>query len=352
MAKTRREFTPKFKREAVALLQSSGRPLTQIAAELGIQPLMLRSWRSAQNGGPARSRVTGPGAGPSAATPAAPSPADQAAEVARLRRELDRVRMERDIVKGHRHLLGDAAMKFRFVAEHAKSWPVRAICRVLGVSPSGYYAWHDRPDSARTVANRQLLADLRRLHADHHGRYGSPCMHAALRAEGRTTSRGRVERLMRASGLRASAARRFRPATTDSRHSLPVAPNLLEQRFEAAAPNQVWLADITYLPTGEGWLHLAAVLDLATRKVVGWFGTPSHMCDGNPRCASTCAPSSPARLCESASSSAGRGAGCPARVLVRTPHGPRCARPSSTCLPARSTGWRCSSAPSGSRGRG
>jgi transposase len=100
MAKTRREFTPEFKREAVALLQSSGRPLTQIAAEIGIQPSMLRSRRSVQNGGPARSRVTGTGAGPTAAaTPIAPSPADQAAEVARLRRELDRVRTERDILK-------------------------------------------------------------------------------------------------------------------------------------------------------------------------------------------------------------------------------------------------------------
>jgi putative transposase len=161
-------------------------------------------------------------------------------------------------------------MRFRFVAAHAGTWPVRMICRVLGVSPSGYYAWRDRPESARGVANQRLLADIRRLHAQHHGRYGSPRVHAALRAEGRTASRGRVERLMRASGLRAITTRRFRPMTTDSRHSLPVAPNLLDQRFDAAAPNQVWLADITYLPTDEGWLYLAAVFDLATRKVVGW----------------------------------------------------------------------------------
>lgn len=161
-------------------------------------------------------------------------------------------------------------MRFRFVAAHAGTWPVRTICRVLGVSASGYYAWRDRPESAREAANRRLLADIRRLHAQHHGRYGSPRVHAALRAEGRTASRGRVERLMRVSGLRASAARRFRPVTTDSRHALPVAPNLLDQQFEAAAPNQVWLADITYPPTDEGWLYLAAVLDLATRKVVGW----------------------------------------------------------------------------------
>lgn len=95
-------------------------------------------------------------------------------------------------------------------------------------------------------------------------------MHATLRAEGRGCSRGRVERLMRRHGIRALAGRRFRLPTTDSRHYLPIAPNLPAQRFEATAPNRVWLADISYIPTGEGWLYLAAVLDLATRKIVGW----------------------------------------------------------------------------------
>ena len=95
-------------------------------------------------------------------------------------------------------------------------------------------------------------------------------MHAALRAEGRTASRGRVERLMRRHGIRALAGRRFKPCTTDSRHALPIAPNRLQQTFVAAAPNRVWLADITYIATGEGWLYLAAVLDLATRKIIGW----------------------------------------------------------------------------------
>ena len=160
-------------------------------------------------------------------------------------------------------------MKFGFVATHAADWPVRTLCRVLGVSASGYYAWRERPDSARQAANQRLLGDIQRLHAEHHGRYGSPRLHAALRTEGQAVSRGRIERLMRAAGIRAIAARRFRPTTTDSRHALPVAPNLLQQKFVAEAPNQVWLADITYLHTGEGWLYLAAVLDLATRKVVG-----------------------------------------------------------------------------------
>lgn len=161
-------------------------------------------------------------------------------------------------------------MRFRFVEQHARTWPVRLMCRVLEVSPSGYYAWRSRPESPRAAANRQLLGEVRRLHARHHGRYGSPRMHAALRAEGRSASRGRVERLMRRHGIRALASRRFKPCTTDSRHALPVAPNLLQQQFSAPAPSRIWLADISYIPTNEGWLYLAAVLDLATRKIVGW----------------------------------------------------------------------------------
>src|SRR5918997_6364389 len=161
-------------------------------------------------------------------------------------------------------------MKFRFINDHKGQWPVRTLCRVLGVSPAGFYAWRSRPESTRAVANRELLEHVQRLYAQHRGRYGSPRLHAALRAEGRGVSRGRVERLMRQHGIRAAASRRFRPVTTDSRHGLPVVPNLLEQCFEASAPNQVWLADLTYVPTGEGWLYLAAVLDLATRKIVGW----------------------------------------------------------------------------------
>ena len=161
-------------------------------------------------------------------------------------------------------------MSFQFIRDHADRWPIWLMCRVLDVSSSGYYAWRGRPDSPRTTANRSLLTDVQRIHAENHGRYGSPRMHAALRDEGRSASLGRVARLMRRHGIRALAGRRFRLCTTDSRHTLPIAPNLLNQDFVAAAPNRVWLADITYIATGEGWLYLAAVLDLATRKIVGW----------------------------------------------------------------------------------
>ena len=161
-------------------------------------------------------------------------------------------------------------MRFRLIEDHRDAWPVRVMCDALSVSPSGYYAWRSRPESPRKIANRELLVDIRRVYRQHRERYGAPRIHAELRAEGHTLSRKRVARVMRQHGIRARAPRRYRVCPTDSKHSLPVAENLLDQNFVAARPNQVWLADITYIPTGEGWLYLAVILDLFTRKVVGW----------------------------------------------------------------------------------
>jgi putative transposase len=161
-------------------------------------------------------------------------------------------------------------MRFRLIEDHRDVWPVRVMCDALRVSPSGFYAWRSRPESGRKIVNRELLADIRRVHARHRERYGAPRIHAELRAEGHTINRKRVARLMRRHGIRARALRRYRVCTTDSKHSLPVAENLLDQNFVADRPDQVWLADITYIPTGEGWLYLAVILDLFTRKVVGW----------------------------------------------------------------------------------
>lgn len=161
-------------------------------------------------------------------------------------------------------------MRFRQIEDQRGIWPVRIICDALSVSASGYYAWRSRPESARKIANRGLLDDIQRVHAHHRERYGAPRIHAELRAEGQIISRKRIERVMRRHGIRARAPRRYRVCTTESKHSLLVAANLLDQNFVAERPNQVWLADITYIPTGEGWLYLAVILDLFTRKVVGW----------------------------------------------------------------------------------
>ena len=161
-------------------------------------------------------------------------------------------------------------MKFGFVDEHRKVWPVRVMCKTLGLSAIGYYAWRGRPESRRAAANRALLDDIRLIYAESSGTYGAPRVHAIFRGHGRRVGRCRIERLMRRAGLRGLAALPRRTRTTDSRHGYPIAPNRLGRNFTAQAPNQVWLADLTYIPTGEGWLYLAAILDMHTRKIVGW----------------------------------------------------------------------------------
>jgi putative transposase len=161
-------------------------------------------------------------------------------------------------------------MRFRFIEDRRADYPVTIMCDVLGVSPAGYYAWRSRPESRRSAANRELVDDIRRVHHDTSGRYGSPRIHIELKAQGRGASRGRIERLMRHHGIRAIMARPRWVRTTDSRHDLPIAPNLLDRNFTATAPNRIWLADITYVETNQGWLYLAAVMDLYSRRIVGW----------------------------------------------------------------------------------
>lgn len=161
-------------------------------------------------------------------------------------------------------------MRFRFIEDRRADYPVQTMCRVLGVSPAGYYAWRSRPESPRAAANRELLEDITRVHRDSHGRYGSPRIHVELKAQGHHASRGRIERQMRDHGVRAISVGPRRCRTTDSGHGFPIAPNLLGRNFAAAMRNQVWLADITYVWTGQGWLYLAAIMDLYSRRIVGW----------------------------------------------------------------------------------
>ena len=160
-------------------------------------------------------------------------------------------------------------MRFRFIEDHREMFLVRVMCSVLEVSASGYYAWRGRSESIRSQANQALLGDIRRVHGESRRRYGSPRVHAALQAEGHRVGRNRVARLMHRHGIRVRAKRRFR-VTTDSKHAFPLAPILLDRQFTASGPNKVWLADIPHIPTGEGGLYLAVVLDLFSRKMVGW----------------------------------------------------------------------------------
>ena len=161
-------------------------------------------------------------------------------------------------------------MKFAFVKEHRRTWPAGVICRVLGVTRSGFFAWLKREPSLRQRRREQLVRKIKAVHQQNRGLYGSPRVHRALLIDGQRVSRNTVAKLMRQERIRAKTKRRFVPRTTDSTHQQPVAPNLLDRNFTASAPDCKWAADITYIPTDEGWLYLAAVLDLFSRKVVGW----------------------------------------------------------------------------------
>jgi len=143
------------------------------------------------------------------------------------------------------------------------------MCRALGVSRSGYYAWRSREPSAAQVRREELTEQVKEIHAQARGRYGSPRIHAELVARGTTCCVNMVARVMRAAGIAAKTKRKFRQ-TTDSNHQLPVAENLLDRQFDPERPNASWVADITYVPTREGWLYLAVVEDLFSRMVVGW----------------------------------------------------------------------------------
>ena len=160
-------------------------------------------------------------------------------------------------------------MKYRFMEAHRPLWRLRTMCRVLKASKAGYFAWRDGREAPRRSTDRALTVRIATIHREHRQVYGSPRIHRELRHQGTLVGRKRVERLMRESGIRVTPPRRF-TVTTDSNHDQPIAPNLLEQDFQATAPNTKWVTDITYIPTGEGWLYLAGIVDLFSRRVVGW----------------------------------------------------------------------------------
>ena len=166
-------------------------------------------------------------------------------------------------------------MKFAFISEEKVAFPVAVLCRLLSVSSSGFYARQGRPKSSHALRDEVLSAHVAAAHFASNRRYGSPRVHADLEASGHRVGRKRVARLMREKSLVARRRRRF-CTTTDSKHSFPIAPNVLARNFSASRPDQVWVTDITFLWTKQGWLYLAAVLDLYSRRVVGW-ATSEHV---------------------------------------------------------------------------
>ncbi|MDE4059829.1 IS3 family transposase [Phaeobacter gallaeciensis] len=247
--------TPEFRREAVRLALTSGRTRREIAEDLGIGLSTLTRWLSRER---------------DASDPVEAS-VDVHAELKRLRRENAVLKQERDILKKAAAFFAKdgKSMSFAFIEAEKASFPISGMCRVLGVSQSGFFAWRGRPACQRQKQDLICLAHIRTAFALSNGTYGSPRMHRDLIDDGHRIGRHRTARLMRENGLVARQKRRFK-RTTDSEHAWPVAPNLLAQDFEAEQPDRKWGADISYIWTAQGWLYLAVVLDLHSRRVVGW----------------------------------------------------------------------------------
>ncbi|HEX8907307.1 MAG TPA: IS3 family transposase [Longimicrobiaceae bacterium] len=265
MAQKRRQFTREFKLEAVRLVTSGERKLEELARDLGVRADILRGWKRQAEGraGLTKDEIF-PGSG---------KLTSKEEEIRALRRELEEVKQERDFLKKGGDVLREGvAVRYGCIEQHRGEFPVVLMCRVLKVTRSGYYAWRKREPSARARSDQRLRIEVRAIHRSVRGRYGSPRVHAELQARGERVSRKRVARLMRQEGLKGKKRRRFR-TTTNSDHAHPIAPNALDRRFEVeeiGGPDQAWVADITYVPTREGWLYLAVILDLASRLVVGW----------------------------------------------------------------------------------
>jgi putative transposase len=161
-------------------------------------------------------------------------------------------------------------VKYAFIQSDLSMYDVTLCCRVLEVSPSGYYQFLRRRPSTRTQRRVELAVKIQAVHQQNRGVYGSPRIYHVLKAQGEKVCENTVAKLMKQRKIQAKVKRKFVPRTTDSGHDQPVARNLLARQFTADMPNQKWVVDITYIPTGEGWLYLAGVMDLCSRKIVGW----------------------------------------------------------------------------------
>lgn len=162
-------------------------------------------------------------------------------------------------------------LRFQFICDHRRRWPIDIQCRVLLVSRAGYYKWLTQTPSKRTQKQYTIVNEIKRIHSlPRFDDYGSPRMHKALLNAGIECSQNTVARLMQCEGIRARRAKKFRVTTTDSKHSMPLAPNRLNQDFTCSNTNRVWLTDFTYIPLTEGFTYLCTIQDLYSRRIVGW----------------------------------------------------------------------------------
>ncbi|OWJ80885.1 IS3 family transposase [Haematobacter massiliensis] len=254
---TRRKFSREFKIEAVRLVTDRGVAVAQAARDLDVAESVLRRWMRELTATPA---TAFPGNGQMRA---------DLAEIAALKKEVARLRAERDILKKAAAFFAPGGdMRFAFVAKHRHIWPVSWLCEVLDVSRSGFHAWLNRPSSAREIQDAKLVTAIETSFKASDRTYGARRVWRDVLEEGLACGLHRIERLMRSNALRARPKRRGKPKD-DGERSV-IADNILNRDFQAERPNQKWLADFTYIWTAEGWLYVAAVLDLYSRRVVGW----------------------------------------------------------------------------------
>ncbi|MGA3361729.1 MAG: IS3 family transposase [Solirubrobacteraceae bacterium] len=260
MPKSRPPYPEEFRREAIELVRLNEKPLVQIAKDLGVSDMTLRNWiKQADVDAGKRQGLT----------------SDEREELRALRRENRTLRMEREILKkaggllrqGDRRAVGEV---FSFIAAEKANYPVAVMCRALQVNRTSFHDWERRAPSDRALQDAWLLEQIKQIHASKRKVYGAPRIHAELRlAYGIRVGRKRVARLMRQAGISGLVPKK-RGRTTIRVPGVRVADDLVERRFRPAEPNVLWLADITYLRTWEGWLYLAAVQDAYSRKIVGW----------------------------------------------------------------------------------
>ncbi|MGY2314679.1 IS3 family transposase [Pseudomonas sp. D8002] len=247
-------YPEEFKIQAVKQVTEKQLPVSEVAARLGVSVHSLYAWVKRYTK-PQEQRV---------------EEDDQSAEVRRLRAELKRVTEERDnLKKGRRVLCQGVRLKYAFIKQQADHYAIRRLCLTLKVHPSGYYAWLSEPKSARAKDDQRLLGLIKHSWLESGGVYGYRKIHDDLREVGESCGRHRVARLMRIEGLRSQTGYRRRPGKYGGKPAV-ASPNLLKRQFDVREPNKVWVTDITYIRTYEGWLYLAVVLDLFSRQIIGW----------------------------------------------------------------------------------
>jgi putative transposase len=256
MQKQRQSYTLEFKLKAVELGIGHGKTM-RAAQELGTSAENIRRWKKQYDDGRLGSRVR-------------QTAASKLLELKRLRKELTEVKLERDILKkAGSFLFSETQVKFEFIRQHRYCYPVESICKLFGVSKSGYYSWNDRKPSRRALHNLALIEQIKIIHYRNKKRYGSPRIARELEASGFHASEKLVRKLMKQASLQSVFKRKFK-TTTDSSHSYPIAENRLDREFTVGRENEAWVSDITYIRTAKRWLYLTTVIDLFDRKVIGW----------------------------------------------------------------------------------